>query len=198
MRRDRVIPAAALAALLLAAPSRAEEREPPVAAQEIGPIAGLEGGGRVSPGGLHVGGVYLYRLTASDWLASGVGFTFGGGGAACFRSREDELLCDHGLFEGFAAEAQVGVRRFFAGQRGFVPFAGAGLSVRLSSYPDDGVLGLGVPLYARGGVRYRVAERVALVGAASLRAGVGFYDEGLGLEPHFTLGVRGGVEFALE
>lgn len=170
---------------------------PPVSEQEIGARLGIEAGGRVSPGGFHLGGAYLYRLADKDWLESGVSFTFGGSDAACFRDRDGDFLCDHGLLSGFAAEVSAGVRRFFRGRQGFVPFAGAGIAARLVSFTGDGVGGLALPLYATGGVRARVAERVAVLGGATVRGGVGFYDSNLGLEPHLTLAIHAGVEFGL-
>jgi hypothetical protein len=175
------------------------EVERPIAlTQELGAALGVEAGGRVSPGGLHVSARYLYRLSDVDWLESGAAFTFGGGDAACFRDRDDDFVCDHGIFGGFALEASAGVRRFFAEQGAFAPFARAGLGVRLVSFSSDDVLGAAFPVIAGGGVRARVAERIAIAAGADLRAGVGVYGRGLGAEPYLSFAVHAGVEFGLD
>lgn len=166
--------------------------------QEIGAFLGLEGGGRTTPGGLQISGRHLYRLAERDWLDSGVAFTFGSADAACFRDRDGELLCDHGFFEGAAGEVHVGVRRYFRSSGEFTPFARAGVAARVFSFSEDDVRGLALPAFLGGGVRAEVAERVVVVGGASLRAGILFADRDLGLEPHISLSIHGGVEFALD
>lgn len=192
---------ASSAALVLAAVAPAwaqsEAEEAPPSTQEIGAVLGLELGGRVTPGGLHVGGRYLYRLSERDWLESGVGFSFGGGGAECFRDRDDRVLCDHGVVSGFGAEVSAGIRRTFAAQGQFVPYAHAGVGLRLVSFSADDLSGLGVPFFVGGGVRAQVHERVAVIGGAALRLGPGFFGRDLGAEPQLSLAITGGAEFRL-
>jgi hypothetical protein len=167
--------------------------------QELGGRLGAEFGGRVSPGGLHVGGSYLYQMTDDDWFEGGLAFTFGGGDAACFRDRDDDYLCDHGVMEGFSGEVAAGVRRFFFSRRQgrFLPYARAALGLRLIGYGADGVTGLAIPLQLGGGVRVRVAERISLTGGADLRLGPAWFNKDLGVEPHVGLAVHAGIEFAL-
>lgn len=200
MRRLSLI--AALAAAFAAAPEtgRAEETgaEPPVAAeQELGAALGVEAGGRVSPGGLQLVGNYLYQLSDEDWFDSGLSITIGGGGAGCFRDREDDFLCDHGIARGFAAEAFAGARRFFPGQGAFAPYARAALGARLVSFRGDDVTGFAVPLQLGGGIRARVADGIAVVAGSELRLGVGWFDRELGAEPQIGFAVHAGVDFAL-
>jgi len=184
-------PAAAASAESAAAP------EDPAGMQELGGQVGMEMGGRVSPGGFHVLGSYLYRLSDVDWFEGGLSVTVGGGGAGCFRDREDDFLCDHSLAHGFGLEALAGVRRFFAGQGKFSPFARGAIGVRVVSFGADDVSGLAIPLILGGGIRARVADHLAVVGGADLRLGVGWFSRDLGSEPHLTLAVHAGVEFRL-
>lgn len=175
-----------------------EAPEPEDVTQLLAGHLGLAAGGRTSPGGLEIGGSYLYRLTESDWLDGGVGFTFGSGSAACFTDRDGEVLCDHGLLKGFSAEVSAAVRREFPGQGKFTPYARLGLGVRLVSFGDDDVKGAAFPVILGGGVRSQVAERVAVFGGADLRAGVGLLTGDVGVEPHLTLAVFFGAEFRLD
>lgn len=166
--------------------------------QEIGARLGLDVGGRVSPGGAQLSGNYLYRLTDSDWLDQGVGFTFGGQGAACFRDRDDDVICDHGILDGFAAEVFVGLRRYLPGKDEFSPYVRGGVALRGVFYSADEVSGIALPLWAGGGIRARVAKSVAVVADATLRTGIAFFNRGLGLEPQASLLVTAGVEFELD
>jgi hypothetical protein len=186
---------AALILVLIAAP--AAHAEEPAGQQELGAGLGVEAGGRLSPGGFHLLGNYLYQLSDQDWFDGGLSFTFGSGGAGCFRDRQDDFLCDHGITSGFAAEAFVGARRFFAGQGGFAPYARAAIGGRLISFGGDDVGGFAIPLQAGGGIRARVADGLAVVGGADLRLGIGWFDRDLGSEPHITLAIHLGVEFRL-
>jgi hypothetical protein len=68
--------------------------------QSVGASAGVAGGGNVTPGGFRVSGHYLYRLAEQDWFDGTASFTFGSGGAACFRDRMDDVVCDHGFADG--------------------------------------------------------------------------------------------------
>jgi len=180
------------------APTSVTKPSLPVSEQEIGARLGLGAGGRVSPGGVLVAGNYLYQLAQRDWFDASVGFSFGSSSAACFRDRQDNLLCDHGVADGFGMYLAGGVRRFFMAKKEFAPYVRAGLAVRLSSYSGDSVTGFVVPLWAGGGVRARVTDGVAVVGDAMIELGGGIFSKGVGLQPHFSLAVLGGVEFALK
>lgn len=190
--------------LLSAATAAAQEaatsaKAPAIAAeQELGARLGFIAGGRVSPGGLLVTGTYLYQLATKDWFDASVGFSFGSGSAACFRDRDFDLLCDHGLADGFGGYIAGGIRRFLAPKGDFVPYVRAGVAVRLSSYSADSVHGFVVPLWGGGGVRARVSEGISVVGDAVLELGGGVFNKGIGVEPHFAFAVLGGVEFAIK
>jgi hypothetical protein len=166
--------------------------------QEIGATLGFEAGGRTTPGGFVVSGSYLYQLSDLDWFETGIGFTFGGGDAACFRDREDVVRCDHGIASGFAGEISAGLRRYFAGQGAFTPYLRAGLAVRMVAFPDDDLRGVAVPLVAGGGVRARVADHVVVNTSAGLRAGIGVFGRGVDLEPQLSMAIGVGVEFGLD
>lgn len=166
--------------------------------QQLGARLGFELGGRTSPGGMHLAGNYLYRVSDQDWFETGAGFTFGGGSPACFRDRMDELVCDHGIAKGFAAELMAGARRVFPAQKSLAPFVGIGLGVRVVSFPDDDVLGAAFPLIVSGGIRAPVTGKIAIVGGGVLRAGIGAFGDELGAEPHLTMAIHGGVEFGLD
>lgn len=165
--------------------------------QELGVRVGLVSGGRVTPGGFRVGGHYLYQLTDEDWFDGALLFTFGGGPAACFRDRDDDVVCDHGRLEGFAGELAIGVRRFFPAQGDFLPYARVGAAVRVARFGDDDVTGLAVPLTAGAGMRIRVAPWIAIAAEAQLELGAGLFSRGLGLEPQAGLAIGGAVELAL-
>jgi hypothetical protein len=165
--------------------------------QAIGAEIGVATGGRVTPGGLRVTGHYLYQLSDEDWFDGGASFTFGGGGAACFRDRMNAFVCDHGLTDGNGVEISATVRRFFAAQGGFRPFARAGIGVGIVRFPDDGVTGLAIPLHLGGGVRATVADSVAIVAQAELAVGFGAFGKGLGVEPQLGVSVVAGAEFRL-
>jgi hypothetical protein len=186
-----------------AEPAPAPDEEPAetddraVGDQELGVRVGLVSGGRVTPGGLRIGGHDLYQLSDEDWFDGALLFTFGGGPAACFRDRDDDVVCDHGRLEGFAGELAVGVRRFFPAQGDFLPYARAGAAVRVVRFGDDDVTGLAVPLTAGAGMRIRVAPWIAIAAEAQIELGAGLFSRGLGLEPQAGLAIGGAVEFAL-
>lgn len=169
-----------------------------VSAQEIGARTGIAAGGRVTPGGLYLGGKYLYQLSDTDWFDGGFSFVFGSGAASCFRDRDDQVVCDHGIAHGFGGELSAGVRRWLQPQGRFVPFVRAGVALGLASFGKDDVWGLTAPLWIGAGVRARVAEGVAVSGGAALAGGVGLYDRDLGLEPVLSLLVTAGVDFGLD
>ena len=196
-RAVRPIALAVALAAATAAPAPARAEEPVAAEQELGAALGVEAGGRVTPGGFNVLGNYLYQLSDEDWFDSGLSMTFGGGTPGCFRDRDDEILCDHGITRGFAAEGFAGARRFFPGQGVFAPYLRAALGARLVSFRGDDVTGFALPLHLGGGIRARVADGVAVVAGSELRLGVGWFDRALGAEPHISLAVHAGAEFAL-
>ncbi len=165
--------------------------------QAIGAEVGVASGGRVTPGGLRITGHYLYQLSDVDWFDGGASFTFGSGGAACFRDRMNNYLCDHGIADGGGVEISATVRRFFTAQGDFRPFARAGIGVGIARFPDDGVTGLAIPLHLGGGVRADVADAIAVTAQAELEVGFGVFGKGLGLEPLLGLAVVAGAEFRL-
>lgn len=166
--------------------------------QEIGAVLGVAMGGNLTPGGVAAEGRYLYRLSELDWLETSVHFSLGAGGKECFRDRQSTFVCEHGLLDGFSAQGSLGLRRYFAGQQQFRPYVRAGAGLELISYADDGVTGVGLPLYLGGGVRVEVANRVLVVADATARAGAALFNKDLGIEPNLSLSIAAGVEFTLE
>lgn len=165
--------------------------------QGVGVMLGVATGGRVTAGGLRITGHYLYQMSASDWFDGAAAFTFGGGDRACFRDRMDLVVCDHGLADGAAIELQAGVRRMFARQGRYQPFARAALGLSYVRFSDDDVSGFAVPLHLGAGLRARVASGVAVVAHGDFTAGIGRFGRGLGAEPQLGLAVTAGAEFRL-
>jgi hypothetical protein len=174
-----------------------EEDEDAIPDHGIGAEIGIAGGGRVTPGGLRVAGHFLYKLSEQDWFDGTAAFTFGAGSAECFRDRFDETICDHGFTQGRGVEAVASVRRYFAAQGQFMPFARAGVGIAIVRFSDDDVTGLAIPLHAGGGVRAGVADNIAVVAQAELVAGIGRYNRELGVEPVFGIAITAGAEFRL-
>jgi hypothetical protein len=169
-----------------------------VAERELGASVGAAiGAGGVTPGGLRVSGQYLYQLSDLDWFDGGLGFTFGSGDAMCFRDRADALVCDHGAADGMAIDLFGGVRRFFGGQDGFRPWVRPGVGVRMSRFGEDELTGFTVFVSAGGGVRARVAERVAIGGHAALELGGGYFGNDYGAAVQVGLTVGADVEVTL-
>jgi hypothetical protein len=181
---------AALALLLAPAIAHADGVLPDIGDREIGAVVGVASGSRTTPGGFRIGGRFLYQLSDQDWFDGAVAFTFGSDTAACFRDRADAFVCDHGLADGFAGELGAGIRRFFAGNAGFRPYARLGVGARVLRFAADGVTGFAIPIQAGGGVRVRVADDVAVGGEASLEIGPGWLGRGLGaqFERGFAIG----------
>ena len=201
------------AVLLAAAPAAAqpvEEYEQPlpdvgedpgdsVGDRELGVSLGAAAGaGDVTPGGLHIAGHYLYQLSDLDWFDGSVGFTFGAGGAECFRDRADERICDHGSTDGVATEGVAGVRRFFPGQGSFRPWVRAGIGARIARFGDDDMTGFGAYLAPAAGVRARVDDQIAIGGHAALQLGAAWFTGDYGLAPQVGFGIGVSVDFALE
>lgn len=165
--------------------------------QAIGASLGVAAGGRVTPGGLRVAGHYLYQLADSDWFDGVAAFTFGGGDPACFRDRGDTFLCDHGLVDGFETEVSANVRRFFAGNGQYWPYARVGVGVGIVRFADDDVTGLAIPLHAGAGLRVSVSDTVAVGAEAVLDVGFGRFGSSLGFEPQVGASITAGAEFGL-
>jgi hypothetical protein len=165
--------------------------------QGIGAMLGAAMGGRATAGGVRVTGHYLYQLSEQDWFDGIASFTFGGDQAGCMRDRLDTVTCDHGLADGSSVELAAGVRRMFAGQGGFRPFARAAIGISYTRFPSDDVAGVGFPVHLGGGVRAKVADGVALVGLTELTVGFGRFGRGLETEPQLGLAITAGAEFRL-
>jgi hypothetical protein len=184
-----------------AAVDATDEAVEPVAQQEIGPRLGVQvGAGAAAPGGLRAGGVFLYRLDERTWFEGEASFSFGGGGAACWydRSADLTLVCDHGAFDGFGMSLGGGVRMFFDRQpSGFHPFVRGGLSIGYVRFADDAVSGVPLTISGGAGLRFRVADRVAVLGEALALVAPGLYNRDLGLLFSGGLVVQFGVELAL-
>ena len=182
-----------LALAALAPAARADE--PQVA---LGAEVGAAGGGGATPGGMRLGGRYLYRMADRDWFDSGVAFTFGGPGVGCGRTPPDGMRCDHGVADGFAGDLSLGVRRDLRGQGAFTPFVRGGLFGRVLRFAADDVTGaaLGVDLGA--GVAAAVGRDVALVAGASGFAGRGWFGGGVGGAGQLGMVVSVGAELRLK
>ncbi|NVB79452.1 MAG: hypothetical protein HOV81_13740, partial [Kofleriaceae bacterium] len=165
--------------------------------QAIGASLGMVTGGRVTPGGLRVEGHYLYQLAETDWFDGTAAFTFGGGGAACFRDRANEFMCDHGLASGKGVEITAAVRHFFAGSGNFWPFARVGVGIGIDRFSDDEVTGVAIPLHAGAGMRTTLTPEVALTVLADVELGIGLFNHSLGWEPQVGAVISAGVEFGL-
>ncbi len=186
------------------APADATPAAPPVAvappdmtSQAIGGSVGLAIGGRDTPGGLALAGHYLYQLSDRDWFDGAAAFTFGGGGAACFRDRDNNFVCEHGALDGVELQLQAGVRRYFHGQGEFWPFAHASVGISYVRFHADDLTGFTIPLALGGGMRASVSPSVAVVVEAQLAVGVGWFSHGLGTEPQLGAAVVAGAEFHL-
>jgi hypothetical protein len=192
-----------LAVLLAPALAHADRVElPPVAPpdmsdQAIGASIGVASGGRVTAGGLRLAGHYLYQLSDRDWFDGTAAFTFGGGGAACFRDRTNAFLCDHGLADGGAIELAAGVRHYLGGEGQFWPFLLGGIGVRGVDFSADSVNGIGLALHAGGGLRGSVSDNIAVTAQGELELGFGAFNHTLGIEPQLGVAITAGVEFRL-
>lgn len=165
--------------------------------QAIAATLGASVGGRTTPGGLRVAGHWLYQLADQDWFDGTASFVFGSGEPDCFRDRMDEVICEHGLADGYAVELSANVRRFFAGNDQFWPFARAGIGVALVRFADDDITGIAFPLHIGGGMRVSLGEAIAIIAQGQLDIGIAAFGSGPGLEPQLGLGVSAGVEFKL-
>jgi hypothetical protein len=165
--------------------------------QAIGAEVGVATGGHVTPGGLRVVGHYQYQLSDQDWFDGAAAFTFGGGGAECFRDRSNSFVCTHGLTDGEGVEISANVRRYFSEQNHFRPFLRLGIGVALVRFPDDGVSGVAFPLHGGAGIRAQIADSVAVTAQGELEIGFGVLNKQLGLEPQLGAAIVAGAEFRL-
>lgn len=172
-----------------------DRTEPPD--QAIAATLGIVAGGRDTPGGLRVGGRWLYRMTENDWFESVAAFTFGKSDAACFRDRDDSFICTHGPIDGLGAELAGAVRHRVLGKGDYQPYLRGGIGIRIDRFGADDVRGLAIPLSAGAGVRVAIKDNLALTGEATLELGIAWLSHGLGTEPQLGLGVTALVEFAL-
>jgi hypothetical protein len=188
---------AAASAATAPAEATAEAHDDEIGDQAVAAELGLAGGGRVTPGGLRIVGHYLYQLSERDWFDGAATFTFGSGQAACFRDRMDSRICSHGIGDGVEVEVAAAIRRVFAPQGAFRPFARVGLGVGLVQFGDDDVSGVALTLHGGGGVRVKVAPAIAVLAEGDLALGLGSFSNGVGGEPQLGLAVTAGVEFRL-
>jgi len=203
---SRLIALAALAASTTLAAAQPAPSEPPspsqssdddIGDQHIAAQLGLATGSHVTPGGLRIAGHYLYQLSERDWFDGTAAFTIGSGGAQCFRDRENDLICDHGLTDGTGVEVSASIRRMFNAQGQFRPFAKVGIGIGAVRFSDDDVSGLIVPLHGGGGVRVAIAPSIAVVVEGDLALGFGSFNHELGGQPQLGLAVTAGAEFKL-
>jgi hypothetical protein len=165
--------------------------------QAIGGQIGFAIGGSVTPGGLHIAGHYLYKLTVHDWFDSVAAFSFGGNAAACFHDRSDALVCTHGLLDGDAIELTGEVRHVFPDQGRYRPFAMAGIGIAVVHFDGDSLTGVAIPLHAGGGLRLTIATDVALVAQAEVTLGIAILNRGYGAAPQLGAQVTAGAEVRL-
>ena len=187
-------------AILLATTTTAlaGEQDPTLQSEQgIGGALGISTGGRSTPGGLRIAGSYLYQLSSDDWFDGVAAFTLGGGGAACFRDRSKQFVCDHSLASGAAVTIEAGVRRYFAARGEFTPFARVGVGLAIVSFRGDDVTGLAVPIHLGAGLRVAVVESIAITAQAALEIGIARFGHDLGTEPQLGAFVTIGAELEL-
>lgn len=166
--------------------------------QAIAVGAGLAAGGRVTPGGLRVTGRFLYQLSDEDWFDGGASFTYGSGGAECFRDRVDMVVCNHGLTEGKGVELTASVRRVFPAQGAFRPYARVGVGLGYVRFSEDDVSGITVPAHVGAGVRLTMAPGIGFVVEGDLALGFGSFSRRVGSQPQLGIAIGAGVEFRLK
>lgn len=160
-------------------------------AAEVGAV----GGGGATPGGMRVGGRYLYRLAEHDWFDGGMAFTFGRGTAGCAVG-PDAMTCDHGVADGFAGDLSFGVRRDLGGQAGFVPFARVALFGRVLRFASDDVTGAAAGGEVGVGIRAAVRRDLAVVGGATAFAGMAHLSN-VGAAGQLGLAIAAAAEFRM-
>jgi hypothetical protein len=164
----------------------------------LGAELGATGGsGGTTPGGMRIGGRYLYRMTDHDWFDGGVAFTFGSPQDACWRTPHDGMSCDHGPVDGFSGDLSLGLRRMLPGQGAFTPFVRGGVFGRVLRFSTDDVTGAAIGVDAGAGVAARVRKGVAVVGTAGGFAGRGWLGSGVGGAGQLGMIVTVGAEVRL-
>lgn len=208
MRRG-LAAAATLLSLAYASTSRADEEPRLSGTQELGARLGWQTGiGDVSPGGLRVGGVYLYKLSSDSWSENGASVGFGSGDASCWYDRENALVCDHGVADGFTFQLTTGVRWYpNLGKKGAQPYARAGLGLAYVRFVDDFLTGIALPVHVGAGARFEITERVSVGGEALFELGPAIFgtdsgaapadSESLGFEAYSSLVVLFTIDFKL-
>jgi len=192
-----------LIALLIATPAYADgiaQTTTPadeVGDQGISAEVGVAFGGRDTPGGLRIAAHYTYQLSDTDWFDGTAAFTFGGTAPECFHDRTGTFVCEHDSIQGDGIEVAGAIRRLFAAQGKFRPFARAGVGLSVVRFSGDSVTGVTFPLHVGGGLRAQVADGVAVVAQAELAAGIGVFGHGLGVEPQLGAAITAGAEFRL-
>jgi hypothetical protein len=161
---------------------------------EVGATGGSDG---TTPGGMRIGGRYLYRMTDHDWFDGGVAFTFGSPNDGCWRTPPDGMSCDHGAADGFAGDLSLGLRRNLPGQGAFTPFVRGGVFGRVLRFTGDDVSGAALGVDAGAGVAARVRKDVAVVGSAGGFAGRGWLGSGVGGAGQLGMIVTVGAELRL-
>ena len=195
--------ASVLTVLVLSSPALAEPPgadAPPAADDHAVALAvevGAVGGGGATPGGLRVGGRYLYRMAERDWFDGGVAFTFGRPGAGCGRVPPDGMACAHGVADGFAGDLSLGVRRELGRDPAFVPFVRAAGFARVLRFASDDVTGVAAGGELGAGLRARVGDDLSLVGAATAFAGLARLGNDVGGAGQLGLIIVGGAEFRM-
>jgi hypothetical protein len=167
--------------------------------REIGASLGVVTGSDNTVGGMRVSGRLLYQLSDRDWFEGGAAFTYGGGAAGCVAPEADPsaMSCEHGRLSGTAVELTAGVRRTFGARDAFVPYLRGAVGVRVLHFAGDQLTGAGIPLIAAGGVRARVAPRIAVGAEAAVEGGVAYLSRGVGATPQLGMVIGGQVEFEL-
>ena len=186
----------AMVSLLAAAtPAAAEvDDEPQVA---LGAEVGAAGGGGTTPGGMRLGGRYLYRMTDHDWFDGGVHFTFGTPANGCSRTPPDGMSCHHGVADGFSGDLSLGLRRNLRGQGAFTPFVRGGVFGRVLRFAADDVTGAALGIDAGAGVAAAVREDLAIVGSAAGFVGRAWLGNGVGSAGQLGMVVTIGAEMRL-
>lgn len=192
-RLIHVVISLGVAGVLASAGSASAEE---IADRGLGARLGVATGGSTTPGGARVEGIYLYRLSDRDWFDGRGAFTVGGGGAACFRDRDNAVACNHSALEGSAGMFAATIRRNFAGRDAFAPFARVGIGAAIVRFGADELTGIAIPVIAGGGVMARVSDLVTVGGEANLEIGPSFLGRGVGAQLHtgFVVGVSVGFQ----
>jgi hypothetical protein len=168
-----------------------------IAERELAAEIGIAAGGRTTTGGLRFTGRLLYQLSSQDWFEGTANFTFGTGGAECFRDRDNVVVCEHGLLSGRSASVGGGIRRYFFANTKYTPFARLAAAFGVSRFSTDELTGLTVTLHGGGGMRVAVANRIAVVVVGDVALGAGTFNRNVGTEPQLGFALSMGAEFAL-